>query len=239
MIPHTKKEIKEDFFKSCKEGDIEKMKYYISSPSISFNVDIFSEHSKGLSLACEYGHLDIVRYLVSNPELRKKCSIFSNSNRCLEISCMNGHVDIVQYLLTSDELDKNICLTDNDIWIFKNTVKNNQVGVINYVLNDNQIKTQSDKKIDNVLADIEKYCFQKAMEFVQISVIEYLLIERGVDKKYPSLLESEMFYMTRRNSNVHKHILSILNSKNQYKKLDNLLLHNQTEKLPSVTKMKI
>src|SRR5579875_2933685 len=87
-----------EFINSCHIGDLDKLKYVLTSPELSLHASLDDNYRSALNIACENGHLEIVKYLLSYSNYK---NINANSNVALILASENGHLDIIRYILTT------------------------------------------------------------------------------------------------------------------------------------------
>lgn len=116
MINKTLKELTRLLREACSVGDLDKVKYFLTSKELPYPANInIDEHEwdAPLTRACENGHLHIVKYLLTSKDLKEHADINGEDGLALVNACMHGHFEIVKYLLSSPELiehaDINIC----------------------------------------------------------------------------------------------------------------------------------
>jgi ankyrin repeat protein len=135
------------FLGACIDGDLEKIKYLLTSSELSdhANIDVTDSESdyNGYLYACRFGWLDIVQYLLTSPELKYHQNIHSRNrmgDTGLQIACKYGHVNIVEYLLTSPELKEHAFVNDNDYWALHLACEHGHLEVIKYLFNSGSLK---------------------------------------------------------------------------------------------------
>ena len=75
--------LNEDFVDACEVGDLDAVKYLLTSDELKEHADIHAENDFGFILACNNGHLDVIKWLIFdyNIEKTKEISNFLKSNK--------------------------------------------------------------------------------------------------------------------------------------------------------------
>jgi hypothetical protein len=88
---------------ACFSGNIELVKYLLTSHETKNHFDINDDYDSVLSSACEAGHLHIVKYLFESPELEKHPQIpFVNTanNNPVVLSVQSKNLELFEYLIS-------------------------------------------------------------------------------------------------------------------------------------------
>ena len=123
-LPMNSSELGEELITACFMGDLNTVKYLLTSPELKEHADIHHTDKYGqnsLMWACTRSHIDIVKYLLTSSDLKEHSNINNKDKdgvNVLIIACRNGYLDIVKYLLTSSDLKEhvNIHHKDNNGW---------------------------------------------------------------------------------------------------------------------------
>jgi hypothetical protein len=67
-------------FTSCRCGNLEEVKYLLTSSELDFHANPQSYSHAGFNLACSEGHLEVVQYLLTSPELKLHANIHANEH---------------------------------------------------------------------------------------------------------------------------------------------------------------
>lgn len=159
------------FQKACEDGDIELVKYLLTSPKLYNKAEINCNRSWALVLACAFGHLDVVSFLLTSSELKYHASIHGLDGEPLKYACINGHIDIVKYLLTSDELHEKSSIRYKYNDVINDACKYGHLDILIYLL---EMKTLKNKDIKYYPKDND---FIIAIESKQIEIIKFLIID--------------------------------------------------------------
>ncbi len=102
----TKEMLNTRFLKACEMGNLDLVRYVLTSPELTEHADINVHEDLGLQRACKFGHLKIVKYLLTSKQLKKHADIHNEKGLALRWACTYGQLDVVKYLLTSPELQE-------------------------------------------------------------------------------------------------------------------------------------
>jgi ankyrin repeat protein len=128
---------------ACDEGNLDLVKYVLTSDEIEKHAIITSEGNKALINACSQGHLEIVKYLLTSNDLKKHANINAQDGKVLDYACFKGHLEVVRFLTTSEDLKKKIDINKNIVRNFGYTLEGGNSEVITYFIVDLNIeKTQ-------------------------------------------------------------------------------------------------
>lgn len=100
----SQKELNAAFLKACEHGELNKVKYLLTSPELELHADIHCDNNWGLATACDSGHMNIVQYLLTSPDLKEHADIHAHYSYALNWACASEKFEIARYLLTSSEL---------------------------------------------------------------------------------------------------------------------------------------
>lgn len=97
-------ELQECLYEACKKGELEKVKYLLTSPELMFHADINKHEGDALICAVNNLHYNVIEYLVQSPELKEHICIHTQYDFAIIQACENGDAEMVKYLLTSPNL---------------------------------------------------------------------------------------------------------------------------------------
>ena len=136
----NQEELNEQFIDACAQGQLEIIKYLLTSAELTEHADIHAENDLGFRNACYQGHLEIVKYLLTSAELTEHADIHSRNDLGFRSACLAGHLEIVKYLLTSPELTEHANIhAENDlgfIW----ACRYGRLEVVKYLIIDMNIE---------------------------------------------------------------------------------------------------
>jgi hypothetical protein len=96
--------LQEKFYEACKSGELDKVRYLLTSPELPYNANIFRHEGDALICAVNNLHYHIIDYLLNSPELKENLSIHTQHDFAIIQACENGDTEMVRYLLTSPTL---------------------------------------------------------------------------------------------------------------------------------------
>ncbi len=128
------------FIGACKDGDLDIVRYLLTSSELEKHADIYARDNSGFQMACLHNHLEVVRYLLTSTELKDHANIHSNEDRGFCWACNNGHLEIVRYLLTSPELQEHVNIHAYDDRGFRWACSNGHLEIVRYLLTSPELK---------------------------------------------------------------------------------------------------
>jgi ankyrin repeat protein len=129
-----------EFQWACSGGDLELVKYFLTSTDLKTHADISSSSNVGFMQACKNGHLDVVKYLLTSKDLKKHVDIHARNDEIFTLTCFTGKLDVIKYLLTSPELTEHIDIHTNKDGGFLRACEGNQYNVLQYFIFDLNIE---------------------------------------------------------------------------------------------------
>lgn len=124
----------EAFKKACKDNDLDKVKFLLTSPRLEKHANIHYRDYQGFIFACICGHLEIVKYLMTSPDLTFHASVHSDSGQGLISASKGGHLELVKYLLTSPDLDEHADIHANYDAVFCGASERDNFEVIKFLI---------------------------------------------------------------------------------------------------------
>ena len=104
----NKEELNDQFIDACENGQLEVVKYLLTSPELTEHADIHTENDLGFRLACEEGRLEVVKYLLASDELTEHAKIHARNDEGFIWACRSGHLEVIKYLIIDMNIDKTI-----------------------------------------------------------------------------------------------------------------------------------
>jgi len=168
------------FIKASEDGELDKIKYLLTSKEIPNNVDISYNDYNALRNACKYGHLEIVKYLLTSPDLKQHSDIHVDQDGPFILACYSGNVELVRYFLTSPDLKEhpNIhtkYMGGSDYGLVV-ACQLGHTDVVKYLLNSPDLKEHSDIHADGdrpLLISWNKKHFD---------IVNFLIFEMNIEK---------------------------------------------------------
>jgi len=138
MINEEQKDIDDKFREACISGDLEKVRYCLTSSELTFHANIHAIHP--FRHACQFGHLEIVKYLLTSPELKEHASASQEEEIFLFSAVINKRLDVVKYLLGSPDLSIKPNLHIDDDLVFTNSCSKKDYDMLRYFITDLNIE---------------------------------------------------------------------------------------------------
>ncbi len=110
-------ELNGNLIESCRKGELEAVKYLLTSPELKTHADIFCQDYYCLITAAICNHLNIVKYLLTSPDLKYKANVHANEDRVFIASLNHENKDLMMFLVQ----DMNIQKTKNIKAALKNS----------------------------------------------------------------------------------------------------------------------
>jgi hypothetical protein len=102
----TKDELNGHLIESCKNGDLDAVKYLLTSPDLSMHADIFCQDYYCLINAAWNNHVDVVKYLLTSPDLQYKANIHASEDRTFRSSLNHERKDLMMFLIHDMHIQK-------------------------------------------------------------------------------------------------------------------------------------
>jgi ankyrin repeat protein len=221
---YTKNHINEALLNACVDGDLDKVKFLLTSPELKHNADINYNDNAALHQACEHNQLHIMQYLLTSPELKKHADIHSKDDWTLTIACNEGHFDIVKYLLTSSDLKEHSHFNVDQL---RYALHIGEFDIVDYLLNSPDLKENASIHMgkDNI--------FREASEFGNKETLHYLIHELNIDRN--DAINSYLEEPGGRTSNLKAEAKNMFQLRELNKELnDNLHENNESKKKPKI-----
>jgi ankyrin repeat protein len=122
--------------KFCKEGNVEQVKYLLTSSTLRVHANINCFNDSPLKYACQNGHLELVKYLLTSLELKKYANIYADNSSAIKSACRNGHLSIIHYLLTSKDLTNRVDVHSYKDAVFFTSLFSGRIEVLKYLIFD-------------------------------------------------------------------------------------------------------
>ena len=104
----NQEELNDQFIDACENGQLEVVKYLLTSAELTEHADIHAQNDSGFSWACAQGHLEVVKYLLTSPELTEHADIHAGNDEGFKWACRYGHLEVIKYLIIDMNIDKTI-----------------------------------------------------------------------------------------------------------------------------------
>ena len=117
-------------------GQLEVVKFLLTSKKLDRNADIHHADDYALNLSSFNGHLNAVKYLLTSKDLKEHANIHARQNSSLIWAAEANQLDVVEYLLESSELKENADINlanTNKCNAFMGACDQNSLLVIKYL----------------------------------------------------------------------------------------------------------
>lgn len=169
-----------EVLQACEDGDLNALKYLLTSKELSINPSPQCCSDTGLHNACEKGYLEIVKYLLTSPELKEHADIHSSDDWALQGACEYNHLEIIKYLLTSTELKEHANMYADDSRVFhiacNNATKNGNFEIIDFFIRSPELKHHID------IHFFKDTFFNNAIFYKRLDLIKYFIFELNIQK---------------------------------------------------------
>jgi len=100
------KDLNEKLIDACKDGELDKVKYLLTSPELKIHADIHDKLDSPLNLAVFANKIDVVKYLLTSDELKEHANLHADGDNAFVIAAYYDHSDIVNYLIFELNIEK-------------------------------------------------------------------------------------------------------------------------------------
>jgi ankyrin repeat protein len=218
-------DLNHEFHVACISGDLDLVKYLLTSKELHQHADIHFEKDECVILACRYGQLEILKYLLTSTDLKIHPDVHAQKDAGFEWACTNGNLDIIKYFLFDPSINKGFNLKQHSYEAIIRGIYADQMKVIEYILNEPEIITQNFNynkglileaacecgrfEILNYLIDLPHFnnnldfhfkndtCFKGASYYGHLDIVELLIFNIGLQKTE----EIEKFIISNKNIN--------------------------------------
>ncbi len=166
---YDQEQLNDAFIDACRNGDLEIIRYLLTSSELKEHADIHINDDDGFHWACASGYLEIVRYLLTSPELKEHVDIHSENDGGFRWACEKGHLDIVRYLLTSSELTEHSDIHAYNDCGFQWACERGHLEVVRYLLTSPELNDHADIHTNDDMG------FQWACNNGHLELVVYLL----------------------------------------------------------------
>jgi hypothetical protein len=135
------KHLNNQLIQACKDGDLEKVRYLLTSPELVTHADINCKDGDAFTTACDEGHLHIIKYLLTSEELKEKVNINDYIGLGFVIACEYNHTHLVKYFLTSSDLEKSADIHTYNNYALRELCKRGHLDLLKYLTTSNEINS--------------------------------------------------------------------------------------------------
>lgn len=87
------------FIDACGEGNLDTVKYLLTSKELSVHANIHARHDDGLIAACAGGYLPLVRFLLTSSQLRERANLHAKDDDAFIWACKIDNPDLLVFFL--------------------------------------------------------------------------------------------------------------------------------------------
>lgn len=109
---YSQGDLDDDFVWACLHGEVEKVKYLLTSPELKIHANIHTESDNGIIVAFKQDNLEMIKYLLSSPDLKEHANIHANNEQPFRLAAHTDKVEIVQYLIFDYKIEKTESIED-------------------------------------------------------------------------------------------------------------------------------
>lgn len=147
----TKRMIDLEFLECVRLGDLDTVRYLLTSPDLKQHANIKMHSNKAFFLSCKLGHLHILDYLLTSPELTKHCT---PNDLMYSIAVLYSvefhHFNIFTYFLNNPLLKEKINIHIKKDAIFLFAQKHEEKDIFFYLIFDYNI--QKTEYIEHIIS---------------------------------------------------------------------------------------
>jgi ankyrin repeat protein len=174
---YSQEDLSEEVVKSCEQGNLELIKYLLTSDDLEQNALITYFEGAALLRAVGYNQLEVVRYLLNHTDLVKDEEEFKiYLKNAFLAACMNGHLDIVKYLATSTELKENADIHADSELPFIIASSHANLNIVEYLLFSKELKDNVDIHAQN------DKIIKMVISYNRKETIDYLIFDLNIPK---------------------------------------------------------
>lgn len=112
----NEQELNEALLISCRCGNLEEVKFLLTSNDLNIHASPRSFDHAGLSMACSGGHLEVVKYLLTSSELKQHADLHANENDYIHTPFVNAastnQLNILYYFILELNIEKRKYIDD-------------------------------------------------------------------------------------------------------------------------------
>jgi ankyrin repeat protein len=99
--------LNEGLLDACAHGNLDKVKYVLTSSELDYHADIHYKKDSPLNLAVFSRQLEIVKYLLTSNDLKEHANIHADTDNAFMVAAYYNHTDIVNYFIFDLNIEKN------------------------------------------------------------------------------------------------------------------------------------
>ena len=204
----TLDELENEFLDAAYNGELEKMKYLLTSPELKQLVDIETCDFNGenaLHFAARGGHLEVIKYLLTSNELSTHLDVDMESTfsgTAFIIACEKGHLDIVKYVLNSEELEDHADINIHDSMALTLACDRENLELLKYLISDPELNENISLQIrgqETLEISLSLQNYEIAKFLLESNIIHYvpdayeIIFKNAYTKNEPEMMEYLIF----------------------------------------------
>lgn len=128
---------------ACSQGNVEILKFLLTSPKLVQKPDIHLVLNNGespLSAACRNANIEVVKFLLNDPAIKKENPQWKNvkDNSPLLAACYDGALEVFKYLLFSKELKEHWCLEEHKEMCAYIACCNGSLSILKFIVDNTE-----------------------------------------------------------------------------------------------------
>lgn len=94
------------FSRACFDGNMDAVKYFLTSPDVKEHIDIHYDNDDGLFHACNTGKFEVIKYLLTSPELKEHANIHADNDWIFSAIYAKKRTDVIRFLVFDMNIEK-------------------------------------------------------------------------------------------------------------------------------------
>lgn len=203
-------ELNHEFHIACIQGDLNLVKYLLTSSELKQHADIHFEKDECVVLACKYGQLGVLQYLLTSSDLKTHPDVHAQKGAGFQWACTNGRLDIIKYFFFDPSISDNFNLEKHSYEAIIRAIHADANKIVEYILNEPEITKHNfnynkgfilEAACECGRLDILKYlvdlphfnkdldfhfkndtCFKGASYYGNLDIVEFLIFDMKLEK---------------------------------------------------------
>lgn len=101
----SQEQLNSELIDACEKGELNKVKYLLSSHELSIHADIHFNKDQALINACERKRTDIVKYLLSSNEIKEHAHIHAQGDTPFYKTMNNKNWELIEYYIFEIDIE--------------------------------------------------------------------------------------------------------------------------------------
>jgi hypothetical protein len=172
------------YLDACDNGNLDEVKYLITSDDLKITADVHCENDRGLRLVCSRGHLNLIKYFLSSDDCKHSFSINTIGSQPLisafNSACNSGQLNIIKYFLTLNDIKDSDKFTINEGFCI--ACRNGYLEVVQYLLNFHKPKMEKFAWSSSMYSEYYYFnALNQACYCSKMDIVQYLI--NSIDNK--------------------------------------------------------